>query len=176
MGDLLTNPNPSPAVDLLIRVVRHLTQDCAWPADRIHLFGSAQGGTVAAELGVRWWREELERARKAKIAEEGGDADVAPRPLASVVSVSGPLISYPTLKPPCPTPVLLVYRPSEVPGNALAAFRKGYADFSDVNLGGGEGMPRSKDEWEPIMRFWSQKLGRRQMQGLYEVMSGSAPQ
>ena len=69
-----------------------------------------------------------------------------------------------------------VYRPSEVPGNALAAFRKGYADFSDVNLGGGEGMPRSKDEWEPIMRFWSQKLGRRQTQGLYEVMSGSAPQ
>lgn len=39
----------------------------------------------------------------------------------------------------------------------------------------GEGMPRSKEEFEPIMRFWSEQLGRRQMDGLYEVMSGMVP-
>lgn len=34
-------------------------------------------------------------------------------------------------------------------------------------------MPRSREEWEPIMRFWSEKLSRRQVGGLYEVMSGA---
>jgi hypothetical protein len=37
----------------------------------------------------------------------------------------------------------------------------------------GMGMPVSKQEWDPIMRFWSQHLARRQVEGLYEVMSGS---
>ena len=36
-------------------------------------------------------------------------------------------------------------------------------------------MPRSRDEWAPIMEFWSQRLGRRAPQDsgdLYEVLSG----
>ncbi len=41
-----------------------------------------------------------------------------------------------------------------------------------VNIGKGEGMPSSREEMKPLMRFWSEHLGRRQVEGLYEVMSG----
>ena len=144
--------------------------------NRIHLFGFAQGGTVAAEFGLRWWRSELERTKILN-----ADApDQEPRALASIVTVNGSLLSYPnTLQRPCPTPVLVAHRPppseSALPSNALAAFRKGYSTVIDANMGHGEGMPRSRDEWEPIMRFWSERLHRRQMEGLYEVMTGAAP-
>lgn len=37
----------------------------------------------------------------------------------------------------------------------------------------GPGMPAAKEEWEPIMKFWSENLARRQVDGLYEVMTGS---
>lgn len=175
LGDLLTNPNPTPALELLSKVVKHLTEDCAWPPNRIHLFGFAQGGTVAAEFGLRWWRAELERTKVTS-----ADAlDQEPRALASIVTVCGPLLSYPTLDRLCTTPVLVAYRPppaeSALPPNALPAFRKGYSTVTDINIGRGEGMPRSRTEWEPIMRFWSERLQRRQMEGLYEVMSGAAP-
>jgi len=84
--------------------------------------------------------------------------------LGSVISISGPLISYPTLSKPTPTPLLVFHRPppSEsvlLPAD-LTAFRKAYTEVTEVS-GDGEGMPRSKAEWEPIMRFWSVKLGRR---------------
>ena len=43
-------------------------------------------------------------------------------------------------------------------------------------LGEGESMPASKEEWEPVMEFWSQRLRRRMPgggdDGLYEVLSG----
>ena len=32
------------------------------------------------------------------------------------------------------------------------------------------GMPASKEEWESIMRFWSEKLGHRKVSGIYEIM------
>jgi pimeloyl-ACP methyl ester carboxylesterase len=175
LGDLLAHPNPTPALELLLKIVRHLVDDCGWHPGRVHLFGFAQGGSVAAEFGLRWWRTELERTKITSV-----DApDKEPRALASVVSVCGPLLSYPTLDRRCPTPVLVAHRPppseSALPPNALAAFRKGYNAVTDVNIGPGEGMPRSKNEWEPIMRFWSERLQRGEMEGLYEVMGGAAP-
>ena len=45
--------------------------------------------------------------------------------------------------------------------------------MKSIDIGKGEGMPRSREEMEPLMRFWSEHLGRRQVEGLYEVMSGS---
>ncbi|KAH9829261.1 uncharacterized protein C8Q71DRAFT_718508 [Rhodofomes roseus] len=169
LGELLEQPNPTPALDLLDRVLAHLTGDCAWPPGRIHLFGFAQGGTVAAEYTLRWWRAELERQR--------ADAGYALRPLGTVVSVSGSLLSYPTLSTLCPTPVLLFHRapPAESALKAadLSAFRKGFSHFVEVQRGSRDGMPASKDEWEPIMRFWSERLSKRPMEGLYEVMSGT---
>jgi len=99
------------------------------------------------------------------------------RPLGSIVSVSGPLLSYPTLSKLCQTPLLVFHRPSPsesaLSSSAITAFKKAYGNIVDVKMDGAGGMPRSKDEWEPIMKFWGERLGKRNVEGLYEVMSGA---
>ncbi|KAJ7178034.1 hypothetical protein C8R46DRAFT_1075639, partial [Mycena filopes] len=147
LGELIEQPNPTPALQVMDRIFAHLTDDCTWPAKRIHLFGFAQGGTVAAELGLK-------------------------RTLGSIVTISGPLLSYPTISTLSTTPLLVAYRPTAVPANALAAFKKGYQRVVEHKMAAQGGMPASKPEWEPIMRFWSEVLGRRRVDGAYEVMSG----
>ena len=49
-----------------------------------------------------------------------------------------------------------------------------FSSVREVKLGG-DGMPRSRDEWHPIMEFWSQHLSRRQADGVYEVLGGMVP-
>ncbi|KAK0468466.1 Alpha/Beta hydrolase protein [Desarmillaria tabescens] len=161
LGELIRYPNPTPALDLMKQVLRHLVEDCAWREDRLHLFGFAQGGSVAAEFGLRWWKEQK-------------------RKFGSIVSVGGPLLSYPTIEELSPTPILVVHRASpaepSLPRDAMVALRRAYQSVGDEKLDGRRsGMPSSKDEWEPIMRFWSEKLSKRQIDGLYEVTSGIAP-
>ncbi|KAF7329754.1 Abhydrolase-2 domain-containing protein [Mycena kentingensis (nom. inval.)] len=148
LGELIPRPNPTSALDLLGKVLQHLREDCAWPTDRIHLFGFAQGGSVASEIGIRLFRETL----------------------GSIVSISGPLLSYPTLSTQSLTPILVAYRD---PGSAeLPGFKKGFSRVTEHKMAKDGGMPASKAEWEPIMRFWSENLGRRQVEGVYEVLSG----
>lgn len=152
-----------------MNVFDHLVRDCGWPAQRIHLFGFAQGGSVAAESAQKWWRRMLQ------LQQQKSDS-TSVQPLGSIVTVGGPLLSYPTLSTLCTTPVLVFHRPPpaepSLPRDALPAFRKGFARVIDVEKSG-EGMPRSRDEWHPIMQLWSEQLGRRQVDGLYEVMTGA---
>lgn len=188
LGELIERPNPTPALDLLTKVVNHLTNDCQWPPQRIHFFGFAQGGTVAAEFGLNWWKAECakraqwekERGQKAQDGKELSDLESTPRPLGSIISVSGPLVSYPTLTQLCPTPLLLTHRPSPspeaLPSSAVTSFKKGYNHFVEAKLSTrGQGMLRGREEMEPVIRFWSERLSRRQVEGLYEVMGGTAP-
>jgi len=162
LGDLLPNPNPTPALDLLARIFDHLIDGCGWCPQKIHVFGFAQGGTVAVEFALLRWRQQLQKSPDSSIA-----------PLGSVVSVCGSLLSYPTLKSPCPVPLLLFHRlpPAEsaLSSSDKASFRKGFGSFREVQVGG-EGMPRSKTEWEHIMRFWSERLNSQQIGGAYQVM------
>lgn len=174
LGELIDRPNPTPALDLLDQLIT----ECAWPPHRIHLLGFAQGGSVAVEFAIRWWTRELTRAKSASSSDT--DEGTEPRRLGSVITVSGPLLSYPTLSKPCPTPTLVFHRQPPVddalPPGALTALKKAFTNLNEVKMQRGEGMPRSKEEWEPIMRFWSEHLGRRQVgEGLYEVMSGGVP-
>jgi len=169
LGEIIERPNPTPALSILSKLVDHLIGHCTWNPAQIHFFGFAQGGSVAAEFGVVWWKSELERIAKAK----QGD----PRSLGSIVTVSGPLLSYPTPSKLNKTPILVYHRPetseSSLSTGAITAFKKCFEDVNEVRMKGKrEGMPSSKDEWEPIMRLWSERLGRRQTEGLYEVMSG----
>jgi len=182
LGDLLARPNPTTALDYIAKVLEHLVNDCGWPAPRIHLFGFAQGGSVAAQAALNWWRRGLEQQQQRQGQQEGEqgqklDSASLVQPLGSVVTVGGPLLSYPTLSAACPTPTLVFHRPPptepSLPGDALAAFRKGFSRVIDVKKSG-EGMPRSKDEWYPVMELWSERLGRRQLEGLYEVMTGGS--
>jgi hypothetical protein len=162
LGDFLSNPNPTLALDLLTKTFDHLVNDRGWSPQNIHIFGFAQGGTVAVEFALLRWRQQLQK-----------NPDASTSPLGSVASVCGPLLSYPTLKLPCPVPLLLFHRPppaeSALSSTDKAAFRKGFGSFREAQVGG-EGMPRSKTEWNPLMRFWSEQLSRRQMGGVYQVM------
>ncbi|KAH8990820.1 hypothetical protein EDB92DRAFT_2053993 [Lactarius akahatsu] len=126
------------------------------------------GGSVAAESAQKWWRRALQLQQTSD--------NTSLQPFGSVVTVGGPLLSYPTLSALCTTPVLVFHRPPpaepSLPRDALPAFRKGFTRVIDVEKSG-EGMPRSRDEWHPIMQLWSERLGRRQVDGFYEVMTGA---
>jgi len=117
-----------------------------------------------------WWRRELELSSQSRTT----DKKKPLRALGSLVTVSGSLLSYPTLSKPCDTPVLVFHRPHELKEGALDAFRRGFSRVKDIERIG-EGMPRAslREEWQPIMEFWSEVLGRRPAGGdLYEVMTG----
>jgi predicted esterase len=163
LGEIIEHPNPTPALEVLTKTMQHLLDDCSWNPSKIHLLGFAQGGSVIAEFAIKWWKE-----HKDTIGCFG-----------SLVTVSGPLLSYPTLSDLSTTPVLVVHRPApaepSLTPNQVKDFKKAYRYVQQVALTASRnGMPASKEEWEPIMRFWSEKLSRRQAEGLYEVMTGQS--
>lgn len=140
---VIQNPNPTKTLALFTRVLEYLTsptpQGCGWHPSRIHCFGFAQGGSCAAELALQW-----SRSRPA--------ADH----LGSLVCVSAPLLSHPTLSTPAATKVCLVYRAPEERSIGVPSWRKGFQSVKEVKLPGGrgrEGMPRGMDEWRDIMRW-----------------------
>jgi predicted esterase len=155
LGELLTNPNPSSILQSLVTFLELLIAECSWQSSRIHLFGFAQGGSVAIELALLWSR-------------------LKGTNLGSAITVAGPLLSYPTVSSST-TPVLVIHRPgsneSVLRPIDLSAIRKGFTGrvieekFSSKK----EGMPAEKDEWEPLMRFWSEVLSRRAPEGTVEV-------
>jgi len=162
LGELIENPNPSETLDWLLKVLKHLVDDCEWPANRIHLLGFSQGGSVASELALRWWRSQRNDGMKQPIA------------LSSVVSISGPLLSYPTIAQDtrCPSPILFFHwsDDAQVRTSGVGAFSKGYVAVRDIKIAGSGGMPRSRDEWYPIMQFWSEMMGRRELSGAHEII------
>ncbi|KAJ3497788.1 hypothetical protein NLJ89_g10302 [Agrocybe chaxingu] len=125
LGEIIERPNPTPAFQFLGTVIDHLTNDCTWPLDRIHFFGFAQGGSVAAEFALERWKAQLQPKKVVNSGQEreGANQTNSLKSFASVVTISGPLLSYPTLSTLCPTPTLVAHRsaPSEttLPTNAL---------------------------------------------------------
>jgi len=172
LGELLASPNPTPALDVMDQVLDYLISSCSWPPERIHLFGYAQGGSVAAEIALRRWKASVSSLSP-------GSSNVAKLPLGSIVAVDGPLLSYPTLKPPCAIPALYCHHSKQEPSSAVMSFRKGFSFVNEVQFPGQDGMPRNKGEWDKIVTIWSRMLSSRlpEMEGLYPVLSGgpSAP-
>lgn len=132
-----------------------------------------------AEFGLWWWREkQLLVARKALSPSET-IPEIPVTSFGSIITVSGPLLSFPSLSIPSPTPLLAVLRPppSELAltPDDVSAFKRGFQVMKEVKYERQDGgMPESQAEWEPIMRFWSERLERRvgEEAGLYEVMNG----
>lgn len=87
---MITQPNPSAALKTCADLINYLIETCKWPASALHLFGFGQGGSLAAEVALRY-----------------------PLPLGSCVLVNGPLLSLPTLSKKSPTPVLSCRRSNE---------------------------------------------------------------
>ena len=151
LGEPLTNPNPTSVLSSLLSFITYLIEACTWPPERIHLFGFGQGGTIAAELALKFWRE-------SNIFQETDTR----KKLGSVVTITGPLLSYPT-GVPCPTPLLIVHRPGTALTNSdLGALRKGFGGGGRIveeKLGKErEGMPANKEEWLVVMKFWADVL------------------
>lgn len=199
---MIVNPNPAAAVHLLVKLLEHLTAPvsssststprtsastgCGWHPSQIHLFGYGQGGTCAGELALAWAKARLSAAAVPPPSDNKENAGAARAHLGSLVAVSAPLLSYPT---PASDrrlnrmPVLLVYRPREERNVDVASWVRSFVPRCDALrlTRDGEGMLRGRDEWMPVMRFWSEVLGRKsalELSGeVYEVTGGapSAP-
>lgn len=165
-GELLTKPNPTATVKLLNDVLEHLTQTCGWPASSIHLFGFGQGATLALET-LAAYSKTHPNPREA---------------LGTLVSVSGELVSHPTLERPSSTPVLHIYRSrSDTPKDSArwASHRKASAALTLHRLalgpdGSDEAMLRA-NEWDAVMQFWSKFLRNRsswELEGKVVPLSG----
>ncbi|BGP34546.1 hypothetical protein JCM10296v2_006368 [Rhodotorula toruloides] len=183
LGELIPNPNPSKTLTLLLALLDHLTAPspsssssttssqtgCGWHPSQIHFFGFAQGGSCAAEVALLHSRSSDPSSH-----------------LASLVAVSAPLLSHPTLAPDkrSKTKVCLVYRRGgeEERSVGVTSWKKGFEHVKEVRLEGGRArdgtMPRGMDEWREIMRFWSEVLIRKsalELSGeVYEIAGGKA--
>lgn len=143
-------PDPSFAIKLLCDVIVELTSDAfGWRSDNIHLFGFGQGGTLACEAGIALFR----RSTTNSLA------------LGTIVSVHGPLLSLPSSSTSKVASVVkYVSRGSSSKSSDVSALERAYTRVEAAALPGrpGEvGMPRDRKEWEPIMRFWSERMRTR---------------
>ncbi|KAL5635062.1 hypothetical protein ACGC1H_002931 [Rhizoctonia solani] len=142
LGELIERPNPLPAVEKIHRMVEYL-KTCQWPTARIHLFGFAQGGSVALESALR-----------------------LPGGLKSVVSVGGELVESPMRAGPGSGTRVLYVGPS-----ADGGLRKGFTSVRMEKLDSVR-MLRGQGEWSTVMRFWSEVLERRgpEGEGIHQVL------
>lgn len=135
---VIPNPNPSATLSLLLRVLSHLTSTSpgapAWSPSSIHLFGFAQGGSCAGELSLAFTRS-------------------TKRSLGSLVAVSAPLLSHPTITDKSDTKVLLTVRKGEERMVGAGSWRKGFKEAREVLLARGAGMLRGQTEWMEVMRY-----------------------
>lgn len=134
LGELIRHPDPRDALGALTALVGYLVE-CGWPPARIHLFGYAQGGTLALETLIH-----------ARSTWE----------LGSAVSAAGPLLSLPTFAPPVQTPVLLIVREPPRAAPAVAAARRAFAHLTTHTYGPG-GMVAGA-EWPDVFAFWARVL------------------
>lgn len=148
-GATIAHPNPSVTLNKLVQILETLTSEqVGWNPERIHLFGFAQGGSCLAELGLLWARKHQSSS------------------LGSIVSVSGPLLSLPTGDYRSVTPILLWYRKGEdEPGKWRTWLERGYRFVHQSTAPSAsshhEQMPATRQEWEPILQFWSKFLKSR---------------
>lgn len=156
-GDTLPHPNPTNTLAKLLGLLEGLTSpEGGWRGEEIHLFGFAQGGSCAAELALTHHRKHPPSA---------GNPSV---PLGSLVVISAPLLSLPTIDVSLRSqiPALLFLREGETNlgrqatgSGAEAAFTKGFKYVEKPKVPSskrrpgdeGERMPAGQDEWRPIM-------------------------
>ncbi|WVN86233.1 uncharacterized protein L203_101394 [Cryptococcus depauperatus CBS 7841] len=150
----LSSQDPTKHLSKLRNLLETLTsQEIGWKLEDIHLFGWGQGGTMALELGLDIGKSSLKAWR-------GEDE----KRLGSIVSICAPLLSHPNDSLNIATPVLYFARQSPqsaVYRNHLSALKKAFKQVETVHGGGvGEDMPRGREEWWGVMRFWGQVLGK----------------
>lgn len=152
---VISNPNPTITMTLLLAVLDYLISGApAWDASSIHLFGFAQGGSCAAELAIAFSRRQttLASSQTSSPISTSKSTSTSDIHLGSLTTISGALISHPTLTTKSCTKTLVVRRKNEERMMSLGSFRKGFEVVEEVVLPRGEGMLRSRDEWEGVMK------------------------
>ena len=150
-------------VPLLRSLLRYLTTSLGWTPERIHLFGWAQGGSVALELARDVGVHGLEAGNAAR------------RRLGSVTSICGPLLSSPPLNESLAIPTPAFYLTRQPRDASAALLRRTFVPETTticVREGGGMDMPRGKEEWGLVMRFWSGVLARKEDEGWMRSAGG----
>lgn len=159
-GDLISNPNPTKTLSKLKIVFDHLTSDkIGWRSSNIHLFGFGQGGSCISEFILYWNQIKRLEQKNNKIVDCDKEEDNFSQDFGSLVTVSGPLLSLPTISSESfsKTPVLLWIRKNQDCMNRwITSFKKGFKFVEQFiasnNQGGQESMPKGHQEWDPIMR------------------------
>jgi pimeloyl-ACP methyl ester carboxylesterase len=152
--DRMFNPIPKPDPSKHLPTLRHLLEaltssEVGWKLSDIHLFGWGQGGTMALELASHLSSKPL-------------NADQ--RRFGSVISICAPILSLPGTLSQTPALTFTRISPSSAAHQRLANdLKKAFKDVEVVNGEkgkGGEDMPRGRNEWEGIMRFWGNVLAK----------------
>lgn len=175
--------------NLLMYLVRdEKSKGCGWAPEEIHLFGWGEGGTIALELA-----RSLKISTSTSTSTPGDDERI--KRLGSVVSVAGELYSTPSVGAGdlgAETPVFYFHRPKSSTLTSTSASaspplwlkrtftapkthtgRHDAKAASQDEKGRDIRMPQGRDEWEVIMRFWSEVLVRPGMEmggEVYEVV------
>jgi len=164
--EMMQSPEPpslSELLPLLQRIIDTVTHASHRESDTVHLLGVGEGGSLAAQIAV-------EIGKRAKSALTNSDAATTGGFLGSVVTINGPLISYPTTDTHYPTPLFHFERTgasgptSSDTSKAYKHFKRAFSDMYEQRLKG-EGMPRfvsakkmgsqeDVDEWSEIIKFW----------------------
>ncbi|KAK6910846.1 hypothetical protein I204_03121 [Kwoniella mangroviensis CBS 8886] len=130
-----------------------ISKEVGWELKDIHLFGFGQGGTIALELGLSIYNQPL------------GTGQDPPKRFGSIVSICASILTHPTSTLNIQTPVCYFTRhspQSAIHQKNLNVLKRAYKDVEVVQASGdNEQMPRNKDEWYGIMKFWGQVLGRK---------------
>ncbi|EIW68459.1 hypothetical protein TREMEDRAFT_32307 [Tremella mesenterica DSM 1558] len=176
----LPSPSPTKHLSRLLELLSILTstepQGLGWEMNKIHLFGWGQGGSMVLEIGYE--NEKDENKRKSEKSENVR--------LGSITSICASLLSHPTTQMNLSTPICLFTRidPRSAKGKKEeSVLRRAFKvvrivrpltaiSLRRVDGEGGEDMPKGKEEWMEIMRFWGQVLYREQNWGgeVYEVV------
>jgi hypothetical protein len=149
--------------------------EVGWDLTQIHLFGWGQGGTVALELAYSIGREGLASSSSSSAVfssssasgtgQSDSNVERRRRRLGSAISICAGLLSFPSSELGLETPVLYFTRQapkSAVQSKSVNAIKRAFKEVTVLqgDPKAGEAMPRGREEWEGIMRFWGQVLGR----------------
>lgn len=171
-GQLDLDPGFTKAMDRVLgRLVRDvLVTRCGWDTRDILLFGFGQGGSVALGLAskLRDAAKVTDASSASTPAEEGSMTA-----FKGAVTIGGPLpaSTIPTVsaRDKARTPVLVCRgrgSESDLDADALDVLRDEFADVRDVQWQKpDDGMPASREEMLPIMKFFAERLAATGFEG-----------
>ncbi|OCF39108.1 hypothetical protein I317_07091 [Kwoniella heveanensis CBS 569] len=160
----LSSQNPKKNLGSLRKLISALiSPEVGWSCENIHLFGWGQGGSMVLELALDTGKNAITTTAT---KEQGEETHLNSR-FGSAVSICAGLLTHPTTDLNLNTPICYFTRlspKSSVYSKQLTPIKRAFREVAVIQgsaAGAGEGMPRGRDEWFGIMKFWAQVLARK---------------